>query len=106
MTTPSRLERLRGQTYALYLACRDPQVAWHVRILVALGLALFVPLGLALAVKLIPRAILEEHRAAASRALSERGSRRWVGALVVAAVWLLAAIWLGRVAWRAFVTQR
>ncbi len=125
-TLRTKLERLRTETHALYLAGRDPRVAWHVRILVALVVAyalspidlipdfvpvlgylddlILVPLGLALAVRLIPSEILDEHRAAARDFLSRRPSRSWLGAFLVAALWLFAAIWLGRVAWRAFAS--
>lgn len=126
-TLLARFERLRTEANALYLACRDRRVAWHVRILVALVVAyalspidlipdfvpvlgylddlILVPLGLALAIRLVPGEILDEHRAAAKASLSVRRRRSWLGAILIVALWLLAAIWLGRLAWRAFMEQ-
>ncbi len=56
-----------------------------------------VPLGILLAVKLVPTALMAEFRAAASAAERPRVLGRW-GAGIVVAVWVLgvlvAALWL------------
>ena len=77
-----RAQILKIETYALYLAARDPRTPWYAKLLVT-GVAAYalspidlipdfipilgylddlilVPLGIALAIKLIPRTILEE----------------------------------------------
>jgi uncharacterized membrane protein YkvA (DUF1232 family) len=120
----SILDRLRGwardikrDVRALYLAARDPRVPWYAKAL-ALAVAAYalspidlipdfipvlgylddviiVPLGILLAVKLIPPAILAEHRAAASAA-PLKPSR--TAAIVIVAIWIglaLAAIGFG-----------
>ena len=75
-----RARSLKADTYALYLACRDPRVPWYAKLLAATVVAyafspidlipdfvpvlgylddlVIVPLGIALAVKLIPAPIL------------------------------------------------
>jgi len=82
---PSRAEALKREAHAVYLACKDPRVPWLPKAIAALAAAyalspidlipdfipvigylddlVLVPLGLALAVRLIPAEILEEHRA-------------------------------------------
>ena len=87
-----RARALKADIYALYLASRDPRVPRLAKVVAALtvGYALspidlipdfipllghlddlvLVPLGLALAIRLIPRPILAEHRAAAARRFS------------------------------------
>jgi len=79
-----RARRLKGETYALYLAYRDPRTPWYAKVFAALvvGYAfspidlipdpipvlgylddlLLVPLGIALALKMIPLAVLDECR--------------------------------------------
>ena len=106
-----RARQLKADTYALYLACRDPRVPWCPKLLAAGVVAyafspidlipdfvpvlgylddlLIVPLGIALAVKLIPEPILEECRLKA-RAATDRPTN-WVAAGVIIAIWLLLA---------------
>ena len=101
--------RLRADTYALYLACRDPRTPWYAKLLAACVVAyafspidlipdfvpvlgylddlVIVPLGIALAVKLIPEPILEECRVQAQAALDR--PTNWVAAGVIVALWLL-----------------
>ena len=116
MTT---VERLRGwaremkrDVHALYLAARDPRVPWYAKA-VALFVAAYalspidlipdfisvigylddmiiVPLGILLAVRLIPPDILAEHRAAADEAALRPASR--TAALVIVAIWIGVAL--------------
>jgi uncharacterized membrane protein YkvA (DUF1232 family) len=88
---------IRRDAHALYLACRDPRVPWHVKAL-AVAIATYalspidlipdfipvlgyldelilLPLGIALVVKLIPPDIMAQHRAAAAAAQERPVSR-------------------------------
>ena len=109
---------IKRDAHALYLAGRDPRVPWYAKALglfiaayafspidlipdfiPVLGLlddALILPLGIWLAVKLIPPGIMADHRRAAEAASGKPVSR--AAAVVVIAVWALSAvvlIWLG-----------
>lgn len=110
-----RLKRWAGglkvETYALYLAYRDPRVPWYARVFAALvvGYAfspidlipdpipfigylddlILVPLGIALAIRMIPAEVLAECREKAKE-LSKKPVNR-VAAVVVVAVWLTLA---------------
>jgi uncharacterized membrane protein YkvA (DUF1232 family) len=118
---PSFGERLRGwaaslkrETYALYLAYRDPRVPWVARLFAAAVVAyafspidlipdpipvlgtlddlLLVPAGVWLALHLIPPGVMADSRAEAA-ALIARGERpvsRTAGAIIVA-LWVLVA---------------
>ena len=108
---PSLAHRIRTEAHAVWLAVRDrrtPLLAKLVGLLVAayalspidlipdfipvLGLlddAVLIPLGVWLFEKLVPRALMAEHRAAAEAA-SERPVS-WAGVLIVVAVWAAAA---------------
>jgi uncharacterized membrane protein YkvA (DUF1232 family) len=103
--------RLQTETHALYLAARDPRTPWYAKLLVAAVAAyafspidlipdfipllgylddlLLLPLGLALAIKLMPPAVLEDCR---KRVQESRGNgkpvSRAAGAVVIG-IWLL-----------------
>jgi uncharacterized membrane protein YkvA (DUF1232 family) len=106
--------RLKAETYALYLAYGDPRVPLHAKLFAALvvGYAfspidlipdpipilgylddlVLVPLGVALAVRMIPEEVLSESRQRA-REMMERGERpvSRTAAAVIVALWLALA---------------
>jgi uncharacterized membrane protein YkvA (DUF1232 family) len=99
--------------HALYLAYRDPRVPWYARLAAALvvGYAfspidlipdfipvlgylddlVVVPLGAALAIRLIPAAVIVECRQRAEAELSAGKPVNWTAAGLVIAIWLLLA---------------
>ena len=106
--------RLKSETYALYLAYRDPRIPLHAKLFVALvvGYAfspidlipdsipvlgylddlIIVPLGVALAVRMIPEDVLSESRRKAQE-MVERGDTpvsRGAAAVIVV-LWLALA---------------
>ena len=103
--------RLKVEVYALYLAYRDPRVPWYARVFAAVvvGYAfspidlipdpvpvlgylddlILVPLGVALAIKMIPPPVLAECRQKARDAKDRPVNR--VAAVVVIAVWIALA---------------
>jgi uncharacterized membrane protein YkvA (DUF1232 family) len=111
-----RAQELRRDVIALYLACRDPacrdpRVPWYAKafaaVLVAYALSpidlipdfipvlgyldelVLLPLGVLLAMKMIPAEILTEYRRQAVQVI-ERPTSGWGAALIIA-VWLLVA---------------
>ena len=106
----------------MYFACRDPRTPWFAKVVagavVAYALSpidlipdfipvlgylddlIIVPLGIALAVKMIPNAVLVDCRMRA-QAASERPTNRKAAAIVVA-IWVAAAALLIWLAYRAF----
>jgi uncharacterized membrane protein YkvA (DUF1232 family) len=105
---------LKGETYALYLSYRDPRTPWYAKIFVALvvGYAfspidlipdpipilgylddlLLVPLGIVLALKMIPPAVLDECREQARLTTEEGKPTNWAAAAVVMAIWLTVTV--------------
>ena len=108
---------LKREVYALYLAYRDPRVPWYAKVFAAVvvGYALspidlvpdpipvlgylddlvLVPLGVAIAIRMIPPEAMEECREEARKADGRPVNR--VAAAVVVAVWLLLAglgVWI------------
>ena len=109
--------RLKVEVHALYLAYKDPRVPWYARVFTAVvvGYAfspidlipdpipvlgylddlVLIPLGVALAVRMIPPQVLAECREKA-REMKDRPVSR-VAAVVVVAVWVALAalaVWL------------
>ena len=111
---------LKRDVHALYLAARDPRVPWIAKALAVLvaGYALspidlipdfipvlgylddliIVPLGIWLAVQLIPPEIMAEHRATADASLRRPVSK--AGAVAVVTIWTLLTVAAGWIAWR------
>ena len=109
-----RARQLKVETYALYLACKDPRVPWYAKVFAAcvVGYAfspidlipdfipvvgylddlVLVPLGITLALKMIPKTVLDECRENAQETLSQDKPRSWVAAGVVIAIWLLLIV--------------
>ncbi|MBA2344535.1 MAG: DUF1232 domain-containing protein [Rubrobacter sp.] len=103
--------RLKVEVYALYLAYRDPRVPLYARIFAAcvVGYAfspidlipdmipvlgylddlIVIPLGVAIAIRMIPSEVLEECREK-SRSVQDRPVNR-VAAVAVVAVWVALA---------------
>ena len=101
---------VRRETYALYLASRDPRVPWYVKALALciVGYALspidlipdfvpilgylddlvLIPLGITLVLRLIPGPVLAECRARAVETIAENGPANRVAAAVIVAVWV------------------
>ena len=119
-----RARHLKAETLALYLAARDPRTPWYAKALVAgivayafspidlipdfvpvlgyLDDLILIPIGIALAIRLIPHAVLAECRARAQDAPNGNPVSRVAGAVIVATWLALAAlciVW----AWEAFV---
>ncbi len=106
--------RLEEQTYALYLVARDPRTPWFAKFLAAAVVAyalspvdlipdfipvlgylddlLLLPLGIWLAVRLVPEEVLDDARErAASVVERELPTSRGV-MVVIVVIWLLLAV--------------
>jgi uncharacterized membrane protein YkvA (DUF1232 family) len=109
-----RIAELRSETLALYLAARHPGTPWHAKLLVAAIVAyalspidlipdfvpvlgyvddlLLIPIGIAVAIKLIPAPVLVECRARAHNAFAEGAPQSRRAAAVIVAIWLLVTV--------------
>ena len=112
------VERLKQKTkhikieiYALYLAYRDPRLPWYAKALVAVivGYAfspidlipdfipvlgylddlILLPLGVAVALKMIPVEVMEECRKRSKEVMSQERPVNWSAAIVIISIWLL-----------------
>ncbi|MFN2111444.1 MAG: YkvA family protein [Anaerolineae bacterium] len=108
-----RARQLKAETYALYLAYRDPRTPWYARIFAAVvvGYAfspidlipdfipvlgylddlLLVPFGIWLALKMIPSEVMADSRGRAQEALANGKPVNRAAAVVIVGIWLLLA---------------
>jgi len=116
----SRARALKNEAFAVYLAARDPRTPWYAKALIFFVVAhtfspidlipdfipilgylddlIITPLGIALAVRLIPSEVLEQARATvATQGLREAGRAGFVGAGIILLVWILAIIWVATI---------
>lgn len=118
-----KFKQLKRETYAIYLACKDPRVPWYAKVLASCVVAyafspidlipdfipiigylddlLIVPLGIMLVLKLIPKVVIEECRQKAEATINQEKPTNGIAAIVILIIWLLVgvliAIWIGKV---------
>ncbi|MBI2757370.1 MAG: DUF1232 domain-containing protein [Chloroflexi bacterium] len=110
----SRARAAQRETRALYFAVRDARTPWYAKIFAALVLAyafspidlipdfipvigylddlILVPAGIALALKMIPRGVMDEARLTAAAQGPARGVGM-IGASVIIMIWIAIAVW-------------
>jgi len=121
-----RANRLKLETYAIWLAYKDPRVPWHARAFAAcvVGYAfspidlipdpipvlgylddlVLIPLGIGLALRMIPPEVMVECRQRAEAAMREGKPTNWKAAAVIVTLWVILAslviVVVVRVVWR------
>lgn len=108
-----RAKKIQTETYAVYLAYRDPRVPWYARLFAACVVAyafspidlipdfipvlgylddlVLVPLGIVLALKMIPQPVMAECRQKAQEVMAQGKPVNRVAAAVIVSAWLLLA---------------
>ncbi len=121
MKWSEKVKQLKTEVIVLYFAFKDRRTPWYAKALIAVIIAyalspvdlipdfipvlgylddlILVPAGIYLAIKLVPKEILEEHRQkAGTRSIDSRA--KWIASAVIVVIWLLVlyliikAIWL------------
>ncbi len=107
----TRARALKTETLALYYAMRDPRTPWYARAVALLTLAyalspidlipdfipvlgylddlLIVPLGIVIALKLIPAQVMQECRIKAAAVLDQDQPASKAAAAVIITIWVL-----------------
>ena len=109
-----RARQLRVETYAIWLAYKDPRVPWYARAFAAcvVGYAfspidlipdpipvlgylddlVLIPLGIALALRMIPPEVMVKCRQRSEAAMSEGRPTNWKAAAVIVTLWVIMAL--------------
>jgi len=109
----SRARALKNEAFAVYLAAKDPRTPWYAKALIFFVVAhtfspidlipdfipilgylddlIITPLGLALAIRLIPAEVLAEARAKVASSGLDR-SLGYIGAAAIILVWIVSLI--------------
>jgi len=112
-TWKRRARQLKAETYALYLAYRDRRTPWYARLFAACVVAyafspidlipdfipvlgylddlILIPLGIALALKMVPPQVMADSRLKAQDLLAQDRPRNWIAAAAIITIWLALA---------------
>ena len=100
---------MKIEIYALYLAYRDPRVPWYAKLFGAIVVAyalspvdlipdfipiigylddmILLPLGIVIAIRMIPKAVMEDCYEKAGSVISG-GKKNWIAGGIIIAVWI------------------
>lgn len=105
-----RAKKLKIDLYTLYLSYRDPRVRWYTKAFIALVIGyaispidlipdfipilgylddlILIPLGISLAIKMVPKNIFEENR---QKAVTEKINikTKWIIVITIICIWVL-----------------
>ncbi len=124
-TIKQRAMQLKVEIYALYFAYKDPRVPLYPRIFAAcvVGYAfspidlipdpipvlgylddlIIIPLGIWLALKMIPPDVIVDSRIKAGERLQQKKPVNWVAGAIILLIWLVLAAFFVRFAWQFFM---
>ena len=108
-----RARHLKAETFALYLAARDPRTPWYAKLLVAgivayafspidlipdfvpvlgyLDDLILIPAGIALAIRLVPDFVLADCRAQAQEVFKNGKPVSRIAGVVIVVIWIALA---------------
>jgi uncharacterized membrane protein YkvA (DUF1232 family) len=117
-----RARQLKTEVYAVYLAYKDPRTPWYAKIFAAVvvGYAfspidlipdpipvlgylddlVLVPLGAYLAVKMIPKQVMDECRVKAREVMAEGKPVNKIAAVIIVLIWIGLAVAMGVIIYR------
>jgi uncharacterized membrane protein YkvA (DUF1232 family) len=108
-----RARYLKAETFVLYLAARDPRTPWYAKVFVAgivayafspidlipdfvpvlgyLDDLILIPMGIALAIRLVPDSVLADCRARAQETLKNGRPVSRIAGVVIVVIWIALA---------------
>lgn len=108
--------KLKQQIFILYLAYRDERVPLYAKVFTALVVAyafspidlipdfipilgylddlILVPLGVMLALKMIPEEVISDCKVKAEERMENGKPKNWLAAFIILLIWCVIAVWL------------
>jgi uncharacterized membrane protein YkvA (DUF1232 family) len=121
----AKTRELKRNLFVLYLAYRDPRVPWYAKLFTLCVVAyafspidlipdfipvigylddlVIVPLGITLALKMIPQSVIDDCKEKAEEIRQSGKPKNWVTATLFIVIWILLAVWLSVICYRAFI---
>ncbi|MDR7071710.1 YkvA family protein [Fictibacillus barbaricus] len=112
-------KKLKQELFVLYLSYKDQRTPWHAKaaaicvvayafspidlipdfipVLGYLDDLIIVPLGISLALKLIPPIVIEENREMAEQLKMNGKPKNWFVGILFIFIWILFTVWIGRI---------
>lgn len=109
-------KNVKRQVYVLYFAYKDKRVSWYAKLFAVCVVAyafspidlipdfipllgylddiILVPLGVVLALKMIPEKVIADCEGKAEAAMDQSKPTNWLAGVFVLGVWLFAGIWI------------
>lgn len=115
---------IKRNVFVLYLAYKDPRVSWYAK-LFAIGVVAYafspidlipdfipvlgylddliiVPLGITMALKLIPQEVIRDCRDKAEEIRKKGKPTNWITGGLFILVWIVFAVWIGSICYKLF----
>ncbi|KKK39099.1 hypothetical protein WQ57_04760 [Mesobacillus campisalis] len=108
-------KKLKRQIFILYYACKDERVPWYAKVFTGCIVAyafspidlipdfipilgyldevILLPLGIMLALKMIPKDVLSDCEDKAEALMRNGKPKNWTGGLIILLIWCLITIW-------------
>ncbi|MGE7596412.1 YkvA family protein [Peribacillus frigoritolerans] len=106
---------LKRQIFILYFACKDERVPWHAKVFTACVVAyafspidiipdfipilgylddvILVPIGIMIALKMIPKNVLTDCEVKAEEMMKKGKPKNWIVGSLIVMIWVLIIIW-------------
>ncbi|MEP9409139.1 DUF1232 domain-containing protein [Peribacillus frigoritolerans] len=106
---------LKRQIFILYFACKDERVPWHAKVFTACVVAyafspidiipdfipilgylddvILVPIGIMIALKMIPKNVLTDCEVKAEVMMKNGKPKNWIVGSLIVMIWVLIIIW-------------
>jgi len=120
----AKAREIKRNIFVLYLAYKDPRVPWYAKLFALCVVAyafspidlipdfipilgylddlIIVPLGITLALRLIPQEVIQDSRDKAEEIRKNGKPKNWVTGALFIAIWILLAVWIGFISYRFF----
>lgn len=114
--------KLKQEFFILVLAYKDDRVPWYAKLFSFLVVAyafspidlipdfipilgylddiILIPLGIAIALKMIPQPIIDDLRIKANEIRGKGKPKNWVTSIIFIIIWILFAYWLGSIIYK------
>jgi uncharacterized membrane protein YkvA (DUF1232 family) len=109
-------KNLKRQIFILYYAYKDDRVPWYAKVFIASVVAyafspidlipdfipilgylddvILLPLGILLALKMIPKDVLSDCEVKAEKRMKEGKPKNWIAGSIIALIWMVITVWI------------